>query len=82
MDKWQVTLCIPIDNMNQEQYKALLTAEKCLREAGITFDTVTGFGERTWMLDWSLKGAEVVSIYKEKASGSNYGGREHEPRNS
>ena len=56
--KRAATLKIPVGD--KKKLDNILKAEFFLMEAGISFDTGTGFGFRDWELDWSLKGAELV----------------------
>ncbi len=56
-----------IKNPTKEQLGHIFRAEEELGQAGITFDVGHSMDdegkwlEREWSLDWSLKGAEVVS---------------------
>lgn len=58
---------IIIHNPTKEQLRHIFKAEDELAKAGITFDVSHSMDEgghwldRHWSLDWSLKGAEVLS---------------------
>jgi len=46
-------------DVNDEQMKHLMKAERELMKAGVDFDTGFDGKERDWDFDWSLKGARV-----------------------
>lgn len=60
---YDVVLQIPIKSVKQLQL--VRQAEELLLQAGVAFDTGTGFGNRDWMLDFSLRGAKVIARRKE-----------------
>ena len=59
------TLQIDMSMKTLEQREKIYQAEMLLREAGISFDTGSGGGNRDWELDWSLSGAtlKIKPIY-------------------
>lgn len=50
-------LRIDMTLMSEDNRGKVYQAEELLKEAGITFDTGSGFGCRDWELDFSLEGA-------------------------
>lgn len=69
MEKCEVRIQIPTEQMSVEQCSYLFKAEKYLSRAGVRFDTGMDLGTkaRDWEFDWSLKGANV--LFKKMSDG-------------
>jgi len=61
----EILIQFDMNNMTEYQLEKLHEAEKCLMEAGVSFDTGAGFGARDWNFDWSLKGPVKVVLLKQ-----------------
>jgi len=63
-EKTEILIQFDMKQMSDAQLTKLHEAEKCLLEAGISFDTGAGFGCRDWNFDWSLRGPVKVTSIK------------------